>query len=34
MTVEGLQEWYDEACMVVYNNKVNHIIKIFSTKIF
>ena len=23
MTVEGLQEWYDEACMVVYNNKYN-----------
>ena len=23
MTVEGLQEWYDEACLVVYNNKYN-----------
>ena len=21
MTVEGLQEWYDEACLIVYNNK-------------
>ena len=21
MTVEGLQEWYDEACLVVFNNK-------------
>jgi len=21
MTVEGLQEWYDEACLMVYNNK-------------
>ena len=21
MTVEGLQEWHDEACLMVYNNK-------------
>jgi len=21
MTVEGLQEWYDEACLIVHNNK-------------
>jgi len=34
MTVEGLQEWYDEACLIVYNNKYNDGVQWHDTPCF